>query len=278
VLFTALFSCGPKKGIVTKKQDQKEKVEVNSAPTSPVAVKEPPEEIPPENPVVVENKKVSRSGSAVENYIIDYADIAMMEMRKYKIPASITLAQGILESGSGNGRLARKANNHFGIKCHDWNGARIYHDDDRSKECFRKYRDPLDSYEDHSRFLTGRRRYAGLFDLKEDDYKGWARGLKKAGYATDRSYPKKLIDLIERYQLYAYDEEVLKGQKKARKKRNSSEELVATPVAETYVVQQGDTLYSLSQKFGTTIEEIKTLNNLKNNTISIGQTLKIRKN
>ena len=124
--------------------------------------------------------------------LIFYSDIAKENMRSHKIPASITLAQGILESGSGRGRLAVKANNHFGIKCHGWKGAKIYHDDDRSQECFRKYKKAETSYEDHSEFLTGRKRYAGLFKLKQSDYKGWARGLRAAGYATDRKIPSKI--------------------------------------------------------------------------------------
>ncbi|MDX1604215.1 MAG: glucosaminidase domain-containing protein, partial [Salinimicrobium sediminis] len=141
----------------------------------------------------------------IEAYIHEFAPIAREEMELYKIPASITLAQGILESGAGEGELTRKANNHFGIKCHGWNGGSVYHDDDRSQECFRKYKDPKYSYRDHSLFLTERKRYAALFDLDITDYKGWARGLRAAGYATDRKYPDKLISLIERYQLYRYD-------------------------------------------------------------------------
>ncbi len=143
---------------------------------------------------------------STEEYINRYKLIAIDEMLTYKIPASITLAQGILESGSGNSRLARQGNNHFGIKCHsDWTGQRIYEDDDKKHECFRKYPSPEDSYRDHSLFLTGKSRYASLFDLKITDYKGWAKGLKKAGYATNPKYPKRLIDLIERYHLDQYD-------------------------------------------------------------------------
>ena len=115
-------------------------------------------------------------------------------MVDYGIPASITLAQGILESGSGKGELTRKSNNHFGIKCHrNWTGDRAYHDDDEKGECFRRYNHPMYSFNDHSQFLTGRKRYAFLFKLRKDDYKGWARGLRKAGYATDKKYPQKLI-------------------------------------------------------------------------------------
>ena len=127
-------------------------------------------------------------------YLALFSVVAQEEMRLYSIPASITLAQGILESNSGRGRLSVEANNHFGIKCHDWTGARIYHDDDSLQECFRKYNDAKYSYRDHSLFLTTRSRYSKLFDLDKDDYKAWAKGLKAAGYATDSKYPHKLIN------------------------------------------------------------------------------------
>ncbi|MDG4716709.1 glucosaminidase domain-containing protein [Winogradskyella marincola] len=260
-LVTALvvFSCGPKKGIVTKKRQQKEKVE-----TVEVVKTEKPEEVKtPE----IEAEVKPPSSTAV--YIATYADIAKEEMRRYKIPASITLAQGILESASGKGRLAVKANNHFGIKCHGWTGAKIYHDDDRSQECFRKYKEAKSSYEDHSKFLTGRGRYADLFKLKQDDYKGWARGLKKAGYATDRKYPDKLISLIERYKLYEYDEEVLGSKKDEIKivRVNSGTKI--------HIVEKGDTLYSLSKRYNTTVDAIKSTNRLSSNSLAIGQELKI---
>lgn len=139
-------------------------------------------------------------------YIKQYGPLASEHQKKYKIPASITLAQGLLESGAGKGRLAREANNHFGIKCHDWTGKKIYHDDDRRDDCFRKYSHPEDSYHDHSLFLTGRDRYAPLFRLGATDYRGWAKGLQKCGYATDKAYANKLIKLIEDYELYKYDQ------------------------------------------------------------------------
>ncbi|MGM9762787.1 MAG: glucosaminidase domain-containing protein [Candidatus Cryptobacteroides sp.] len=142
-----------------------------------------------------------------KEYIAKYSEIAVSEMYRSGIPASITLAQGLLESGSGRSELATKANNHFGIKCHnDWTGAKSYHDDDRKGECFRKYAKAEDSFMDHSDFLRYRDRYKFLFDLKTTDYKGWAYGLKRAGYATDPEYPSKLIKLIEDYRLYEYDE------------------------------------------------------------------------
>lgn len=141
-----------------------------------------------------------------KEYIERFKDVAIREMNTYGIPASITLAQGILESGDGSSRLAKEANNHFGIKCHlDWNGKKIYHDDDEKQECFRVYRDPEESYRDHSLFLTERSRYADLFKLKRTDYKGWAHGLKKAGYATNPQYAKQLIKLIEENNLHLFD-------------------------------------------------------------------------
>ena len=140
-------------------------------------------------------------------YIKKYAPAATKNMRFYKIPASITLAQGILESGYGQGTLAKKANNHFGIKCHKgWKGKSISHDDDAKGECFRSYKNPLRSYKDHSLFLVERNRYSSLFTLNSKDYKSWAIGLKAAGYATDPKYAEKLISLIERFKLNRFDE------------------------------------------------------------------------
>ncbi len=146
----------------------------------------------------------------VESYIETYRDIAIEHMHTYGIPASIKLSQGILESAFGNSELAVNANNHFGIKCHNWQGATYYKDDDEENECFRKYDDPLSSFKDHSLFLTSRSRYAGLFQLDITDYKGWAKGLRKAGYATNPRYPELLINIIERYNLYIYDKADLK--------------------------------------------------------------------
>ena len=142
----------------------------------------------------------------INRYIKLYAPIARKQMKAYKIPASITMAQGILESGYGEATLARKGNNHFGIKCHkDWKGKKIFHDDDEENECFRSYRNPVKSYKDHSLFLVNRDRYRFLFDLNSKDYRSWAEGLKKAGYATDPEYSKKLISLIERFRLSRLD-------------------------------------------------------------------------
>lgn len=143
-------------------------------------------------------------------YIEKYKNLAMQEMKLYGIPASIKLGQGLLESGAGNSDLAREANNHFGIKCKkNWTGPAFYKDDDAKDECFRKYKTVLDSYEDHSQFLKNSQRYESLFLLSQDDYKGWAHGLKKAGYATNPKYPQLLIKTIEDNLLFQYDTQVL---------------------------------------------------------------------
>ena len=147
-----------------------------------------------------------RTGQVQQTYIDTYSGIAIEEMIRTGVPASITLAQGLLESGNGMSRLATEGNNHFGIKCHKgWEGKTMYHDDDAKGECFRVYKSVADSYKDHSDFLRYRDRYKFLFDLERTDYKGWAYGLKKAGYATDPGYPAKLIKYIEDYELYRYD-------------------------------------------------------------------------
>lgn len=216
-----------------------------------------------ETPEVLEVPVNVPYSERVNNYIKEYAAISQEEMVQYGIPASITLAQGILESGAGAGELTKKANNHFGIKCHrGWQGESVYHDDDERGECFRKYTDPKYSYRDHSLFLTQRSRYADLFKLRKDDYKGWAKGLRKAGYATDPKYPDKLISIIERYQLHRYDEEVLG--------KPRSPEVGAI---KTYSVQAGDTLYSISRRFNLTVETLKSYNGLQDNIISVGQVL-----
>ena len=185
-----------------------------------------------------------------EAYIQKYCKIAMREMNDYGIPASITLAQGILESAAGTSRLAVKANNHFGIKCHnDWSGEKIYHDDDKNNECFRKYEHAEQSFIDHSQFLKDRARYSFLFELDKTDYKAWAKGLKQAGYATDPNYPKRLIELIERYELYKYDkqsftskEEGVKTPEKLAKEKNES--------GLRYVyVQKGESYYTIAVKY-----------------------------
>ncbi|WP_341221011.1 glucosaminidase domain-containing protein [Polaribacter atrinae] len=213
------------------------------------------------------------------DYIRKYAAVSVKEMHLHRIPASITLAQGILESGRGRSELALKSNNHFGVKCHsEWQGQRVYHDDDHKGECFRKYQYVESSYGDHSAFLTQRRRYAFLFNYRSDDYKGWARGLRKAGYATDKKYPNKLIKIIEDYRLYEFD----KIKNKSFNADDKTIEVViddARPkksIGRYYEVKKGDTLYSIARKFNTTVAVIKEINGLKDNVISIGQHLLTR--
>ena len=198
-------------------------------------------------------------------YIKTYSKIATDQMKKYKIPASIILAQGLVESGAGASNLALKSNNHFGIKCHqEWRGKKVYHDDDKKNECFRKYKNPIESYKDHSEFLTTRGRYSFLFRLPIKDYVGWSEGLSKAGYATDPKYPEKLIGVIERYNLWKFDGSK-KQSSKNKKVRDDS----------NYTVKDGDTLYSISKKYRVSVDEIKKNNNIKNNQLLIGQKLKI---
>ncbi len=204
---------------------------------------------------------VNAQTEASKAYVERFKKVAMDEMRLYKIPASITLAQGVLESGSGNSRLAKEGNNHFGIKCgSSWTGKKIHHDDDKRHECFRVYKSPWGSYRDHSKFLTGNSRYSSLFDYKITDYKSWAYGLKKAGYATDSKYPKRLIKIIEEHQLYRYDEMVLNG------KDFTASEIMAIAGPHTikrhsnrldYVeAREGDTFESLSIELGIKQEKL----------------------
>ncbi len=208
----------------------------------------------------------------IKLYVANFNEIAKNNMKTHGIPASIILAQGILESGAGKGKLAQSANNHFGIKCHKgWTGDSVKHDDDAEQECFRKYAQASESYKDHSIFLTTRTRYANLFKLDKGDYQSWARGLKAAGYATDVKYPDKLIGLIERFELYKYDNEVLNRDFKPVKK-----EVILAQGGDYYTIQQGDTLYSLSKRFKLTVEDLKKLNNMSDTTISIGQQIKIK--
>ncbi|MBL7869583.1 MAG: glucosaminidase domain-containing protein [Flavobacterium lindanitolerans] len=228
--------------------------------------------------VIESTSKTIVYSDVVNSYVLQYKEIAKGNMKQYGIPASIILAQGILESGAGSGTLSKTANNHFGIKCHTgWTGESVRHDDDAEQECFRKYNDPAESYRDHAEFLTGRSRYASLFKLEKGDYQGWAKGLKAAGYATDPKYPDKLISYIERYNLHQYDAEVLgveftpiqKSQPVAVNTRPNNTEGF-------YEVTKGDTLYSISKKFNTTVDDLKRLNNLSDNAISIGQFIKVK--
>ena len=221
-------------------------------------------------------------------YIERYKAIAIQEMNLYGIPASITLGQGLFESGSGNGELARVANNHFGIKCtSDWKGRSYYKDDDNVNDCFRVYDKPEDSFRDHSQFLK-RKNYASLFTLDKNDYKGWAYGLKRAGYATNPKYPELLINIIQKYNLDQYDSPEKEIQKIKRVDsvftqidRTTTpaprDSLQTTPIDKSYTVKQGDTLYNISKRFGLTVDELKGLNNMTDNNIRIGQKLVVVK-
>lgn len=225
----------------------------------------------------------------VQQYIDRFRPIAIQEMNLYGIPASITLAQGLFESGNGNGELARVANNHFGIKCtSDWTGKSYYKDDDQVNDCFRVYDRPEDSFRDHSEFLK-RKRYAKLFELDKNDYQGWANGLKAAGYATNPKYPQLIIAIIQKYNLDQYDRPENELQKIKREDRVLTQInqnigqavkdslIQATPPNKTYTVKQGDTLYNISKRFGLTVDDLKALNNMADNNIKIGQQLVIAK-
>ena len=224
---------------------------------------------------------VFAQGYTRKQYIQKYKDLAVREMERTGIPASITIAQGLLESGNGNSTLARKANNHFGIKCHDWTGPSIKMDDDRRNECFRKYDHPYDSYKDHSKFLTTRSRYAFLFKYRSDDYKRWAHGLKKAGYATDPKYAHRLIKIIEEEQLHKLD-------KKGAGKDLFIEKPDATELADIdgdlsidpfgarleiangihfIRVKKGDTFYSIEKNLGVERKKLLRYNDLPKNYI-----------
>lgn len=266
-----LASCKTKKVVVAPKPKQPKKEVVVQAPKEE---QNPIEENQTEVVVVKEIPK-SEGASVVDRYINKYSLTAIKEMHKYKIPASITLAQGILESQSGNSRLATLANNHFGIKCHrGWKGQSIKHDDDKKQECFRKYQNEIQSYRDHSLFLRNRKRYSKLFILDISDYVGWANGLREAGYATDKKYPQKLINLIEKYQLYNYDYVMPQDLPQEEIKENTT--ITTTPpksYGNYYEVKQGDTLYSIARNNNTTVKKIKEINGLTNNNIKIGQHL-----
>jgi len=230
------------------------------------------------------------------DYIENYSDIAVSKMQQHGIPASITLAQGILESGAGSSALVKKSNNHFGIKCHDWAGEKVYHDDDIKNDCFRKYAKPEDSFEDHSQFLK-RPRYADLYKLEVTDYKGWAHGLKQCGYATNPNYANLLINLIETYELYTYDMETGKGKNKKLAEAETeiqynyllNSTMGAIPAFTVHTVKivdgkkavvarAGDTYDSIAKEFGLRKWEIRWYNKVKKGTLpEDGQTVFIRK-
>jgi len=232
----------------------------------------------------------AKRNSSSQQYIDQYKAVAIAEMNKYGIPASIKLAQALLESGNGNSYLAREANNHFGIKCAGgWTGKTVTRPDDAINDCFRVYNNPEQSFRDHSEFLL-RKRYEGLFKLNKNDYKGWARGLKSAGYATNPRYAELVIDLIERYELYQYDRAESYVEKEKREVvvkqeiiHNTLEEpvraeLLKSPVAmRIHEVKPKETLYGISRQYNVTIEQIKQYNGLIDDNLSIGQMLVISK-
>ncbi len=217
-------------------------------------------------------------------YIENYKDLAIKEMLRSGVPASITLAQGILESDNGNSTLARKANNHFGIKCHsNWKGPAIYHDDDRKGECFRKYNSVYESYQDHSDFLMSGSRYSFLFELDMTDYKGWAKGLKKAGYATSPTYAEKLISLIEENNLHQYD---LSGASQAGKQRQkkiaedksagitAGKKVLERNRIKYIIVEQDDNFRTLQEEFDLLPFEIYKYNDLaRDQELKVGQVI-----
>ena len=211
-----------------------------------------------------------------EDYIKKYRELAVEEMKKYHIPASITLAQGLLESGAGQSTLARKSNNHFGIKCGgDWTGKTVSHDDDARGECFRAYKHPKESYEDHSKFLAGRPRYASLFKLNITDYKGWARGLKKAGYATNPRYADQLIGIIELYGLHQYDTK--DGLKWMKENPNPHQPYIANGLV-YIVVRAGDSWKSISKEFDISQGKLRKYNDLyKGYALQVGDILYLEK-
>ena len=215
------------------------------------------------------------------DYIEQWRSTAIQQMIHNKIPASITLAQGIIESASGTSVLATKGNNHFGIKCHNWKGDRMFHDDDLAGECFRVYSTPELSFADHSEFLKGRPRYAELFTLKLTDYTAWAKGLKKAGYATNPEYANMLIKLIEEFHLDDYDASILpanKHQELLSSSKNKEEELISSNTnkldqshavqsndnkSKYIVAQKGDTYYRISQEFSMAMWELRQYNDFE---------------
>ena len=204
------------------------------------------------------NSNISNARDDYEHYVLTYYPLAVEQMERYGIPASITLAQGLLESGAGKSELARKSNNHFGIKADkSWKGKSVSSMDNGRLCKFRKYKEVRDSYEDHSKFLAGKERYAGLFRLKRTDYKGWAKGLRKAGYAEDRQYPQKLISLIERYNLQQYDS---KGYLKRRNNiADTSSRINGVPYT---VANEGETMKDVARRTGVPARKLRKYNDI----------------
>ena len=271
VLALLLTGCGAKKKTVSTHNHHKKEAHTPSVSENTKSETRKEEKHDELYPLPEDTGKfVSFPIASVEDYIETFAGIAQFEMKAYGIPASITLAQGILESGAGRSDLARRTNNHFGIKCHtDWGGEYDFHDDDEKGECFRKYNHPMYSFRDHSIFLTSRARYAFLFDYKADDYEAWAKGLREAGYATDRNYPQKLITFIDKYQLYRFDEQVI----------NQGYVVERAPKAydfKVHIVEKGDTLYSISKKYFVSVPELMKMNRMNGTSLSIGQELMVK--
>ena len=211
--------------------------------------------------LTIQFSQAASTNNVYDTYTRKHAPMAQDQMRRYNMPASITLAQALLESGAGRGRLATAANNHFGIKCHDWRGPSILQDDDARNECFRKYESPSQSFEDHSLFLTRGARYRSLFDLDIRDYKGWAKGLQRAGYATDQGYANKLIKLIEDYQLYLYDN-VKKGRVVAVSESTSTHNVYRSNGIIYVIARRGDTFESIAKEFDFNKKRLANYNEL----------------
>ncbi len=216
-------------------------------------------------------RRVSRN-----EYIEKWHKEAQRQMKLHGIPASITLAQGILESANGNSALAKYANNHFGIKCHGWEGASFIQDDDRKNECFRKYESAEQSFQDHSEFLTTRSRYAFLFNLKPNDFEGWAHGLKKAGYATNPKYAYLLIDIIEYHKLYQYDDSNFVSPEKPPVVITNDAELIIDNThkyrlrdngVKFVIASDGDTFYKIAKEFDLSLNQLYKYNDLGENAI-----------
>ncbi len=237
--------------------------------------------------MVVSTAWGQRKNAAYLQYIDEYHGLAEDLMKEYRIPASIKLAQGLLESGAGKSDLARSANNHFGIKCGSrWKGRSVRRTDDAPNECFRAYRHPKESYLDHARFLTDNQRYAKLFRLEITDYKGWAHGLKRAGYATDPSYANRLITIIETYELYRYDSskrsrkaEKSSAVQKSSKRRTQPDHEVFLSNGLAYVkVRRGDTFETLSDEFDISARKLRKYNDLhKGYTLAEGDIVYLHK-
>ncbi len=292
LLFLALLgSCASKRDVILRNPSIDNTGQSHSASKDTRVVDAVKDD--PHSPALYKNKNkagVNTSTSGV-NYIEKFKDIAIQEMNQYGIPASIKLAQAILESGNGNSYLAMQANNHFGIKCGGvWNGKSITRSDDHPNDCFRVYNSPEESFRDHSAFLL-RKRYENLFKLDKDDYRGWAKGLKAAGYATNPRYPELLIDLIERYELYKYDRQETVIEKTKREHNIEhviavkqvdapsipSEQIKAPVALVIHEVRAGQTLYAISKLYNTSVDNIKKLNNLNSENLTIGQLLVVSK-